>query len=103
MAWTKKKSEERIKTHLDGMGEIEIKSLEREVNDLSAILSETKCREIASAHVYVDISNFPILASSDPEKAPIAYKKLIRAIHVYQIAVSRLVENTAVRYNSLVK
>lgn len=83
MGWTKSKSEKRIKDHLDGMGEIEIKPLEREVNDLSAVLSETKCREIPSSHMYADISNFSDLASGDPSKAPRQYRKLIRATHVY--------------------
>ncbi|MDB5071409.1 MAG: hypothetical protein JWM87_2520 [Candidatus Eremiobacteraeota bacterium] len=94
MGWTKPKSEKRIKDHLDGMGEIEIKPLEREVNDLSDVLSETKCREIPSLHMYGDISNFSDLASGDPSTAPRQYRKLIRATHVYQRVVSGLVEET---------
>jgi class 3 adenylate cyclase len=92
MGWTKSKSEKRIADHLAAMGEIEIKTLEREVNDLSSVLSETKCREIASAHVYSDISNFSDLASGDPNRAPLQYRKLIRATHVYQRMITQIVE-----------
>jgi class 3 adenylate cyclase len=92
MGWTKAKSEKRIADHLESMGEIEIKPLEREVNDLGDVLSETKCREIDSAHMYGDISNFSDLASGDPTKAPLQYRKLIRGTYVYQRVVGRLVE-----------
>lgn len=94
MGWSKAKSDKRIADHLASMGEIEIKPLEREVNDLGSVLSESKCREIASSHVYVDISNFSDLASGDPSKAPLQYRKLIRATHVYQRVVTKLVEDT---------
>ena len=92
MAWTKSKSEKRIADHLASMADIEIKPLEREVQDLSAVLSESKCREIDSAHVYADISNFADLASGDPEKAPAQYRKIIRMMHVYQRMITKLVE-----------
>jgi len=94
VSWTMSKSEKRINEHLERMGAIEILPLEREVNDLGAILSETRCREIPSAHVYVDISNFADLASGDPTKAPQKYRKIIRGIHVYQRMVTKLVEDT---------
>lgn len=93
MGWTKAKSEKRIGEHLAGMAEIEIKPLEREVSDLGAILSESKCREIASTHVYADVSNFADLASRDPEHAPQLFRKIIRATHVYQRTVTDLVED----------
>jgi len=92
MAWTKKKSEDRIAAHLESMAEIEIKPLEREVDDLAAILSESNCRELESAHVYADVSNFSDLASGDPNKAPAQYRKIIRATHVYQRVMTQLVE-----------
>jgi hypothetical protein len=90
MSWDYDRSLERVRHHLDNMGEIEIEKLEREA-DLEKLLSETCCREIYGAHVYVGVSNFAKLAS-DGAYAQDDYKRLIRGIHLYQREVSRIVE-----------
>jgi class 3 adenylate cyclase len=90
MGWDYDESLERIRYHLDDMGEIEVKKLRREA-DLENLLSETKCREIYGAHVYVGVSNFSKLAS-DGAYSEDDYKRLIRGIHIYQREVSRIVE-----------
>ena len=41
MGWDYDRSIERIRTHLDGMGEIEVRKLVREAN-LNELLSETR-------------------------------------------------------------
>jgi class 3 adenylate cyclase len=90
VGWNYDESVERVRRHLDGMGEIEVQKLKREA-DLGKLLSETRCREIYGAHVYVGVSNFPKLAS-DEVYSKDAYRRLIRSIHVYQREVSRIVE-----------
>ncbi len=62
MSWDYDESLERIRHHLDDMGEIEVQKLTREA-DLGNLLSETKCREVYGAHVYVGVTNFAKLAS----------------------------------------
>src|SRR6266852_803527 len=90
MSWDKKRSLDRIHEHLDGMGEIEVKKLTREA-DLEQLLSETTCREIYGAHVYIQVSNFARLAS-DGLYAQDDYKRLIQGVHIYQREVTRIVE-----------
>lgn len=90
MSWDHEKSVNRIQHHLDNMGEIEVKKLKR-VADLEKLLSETECRELYGAHVYVEVSNFAGLAS-DEIYSKEAYKRLVRGIHIYQREVSRIVE-----------
>ncbi len=90
MSWNYDQSLERIHQHLDNMGEIEIAKLKREV-DLGNLLSETKCRKIYGSHIYVQISNFPELASNGAYFRD-DYKRLIRGVHLYQREVSRIVE-----------
>jgi class 3 adenylate cyclase len=90
MSWDYERSLERVRHHLDNMGGIEIEKLEREA-DLEKLLSETCCREIYGAHVYVEVSNFARLAS-DGTYAEDDYKRLIRGIHIYQREISRIVE-----------
>lgn len=90
MSWNYDESLERIRYHLDNMGEIEVHKLAREA-DLGNLLSETECREIYGAHVYVGVSNFAKLAS-DGAYSEDDYKRLIRGIHLYQREVSRIVE-----------
>ncbi|HYU75725.1 MAG TPA: hypothetical protein VEL31_23890, partial [Ktedonobacteraceae bacterium] len=87
MSWDKKRSLDRIQKHLDGMGEIEVKKLTREA-DLEQLLSETICREIYGAHVYIQVPNFACLAS-DGLYAQDDYKRLIQGVHIYQRAVTR--------------
>jgi class 3 adenylate cyclase len=89
MGWSYEKSKERIKKHLDGMGEIEIEKLVREA-DLQSLLTETRCREVYGAHVYAAVSNFPSLAAEISTGDE--YRRLIQAIHIYQREVSRIVE-----------
>jgi class 3 adenylate cyclase len=91
MSWDKKRSLDRIQKHLDSMGEIEVKKLTREA-DLEQLLSETTCREIYGAHVYIQVSNFARLAS-DGLYAQDNYKRLIQGVHIYQREVTRIVEN----------
>lgn len=90
MGWKYEKSLERIGKHLDNMGEIEIEKLVREA-DLNSLLSETRCREIHGAHVYVYVTNFSRIATeSIPDETE--YKRFIQAVHVYQREVSHIVE-----------
>jgi len=91
MSWNYEKSVDRIQHHLDSMGDIEVKKLKREA-DLEKLLSETDCREIYEAHVYVEVSNFAGLAS-DETYSKEDYKRLVRSIHIYQREVSRIVES----------
>lgn len=91
MSWNYDRSRERIQTHLDGMGEIDVQKLKREA-DLEALLSETQCREIFGAHVYVQVANFAKLASKSTGDQDV--KRLIQAVHVYQREVSRIVESS---------
>src|SRR5437588_7513236 len=90
MSWDKKRSHDRIQKHLDGMEEIEVAKLTREA-DLEQLLSETTCRNIYGAHVYVQVSNFARLASDDLD-ADDDYKLLIKGVHIYERAVTRIVE-----------
>lgn len=90
MSWNYDDSKERIGNHLDNMGEIEVEKLIREA-DLNSLLSETKCREIHGAHVYVHITNFSRIAS-DSVADETEYKRFIQAVHVYQREVSHIVE-----------
>jgi class 3 adenylate cyclase len=94
MAWDYDKSLERIEAHLDGMGKIEVKQLVREAN-LDALLTETVCRDIYGAHVYVEILGVAALASADDFGTSTDYKRLIQAVHVYQREVSRIVEGSS--------
>jgi len=90
MSWDIERSRERIKKHLDGLGEIEIEKLIREA-DLDSLLTETCCREIFGSHLYVSVSNFPRLASETSSDTD--YRRLIQAVHIYQRELSRLVED----------
>jgi class 3 adenylate cyclase len=92
MSWDHDRSVERIQTHLEGMGDIVVSKLKREA-DLEELLSETQCREIFGAHVYVQVANFARLASAatDDEEE---IKRLIQAVHIYQREVSRIVESS---------
>lgn len=90
MAWKYSRSKERIEKYLKELGQIEIEKLAREA-DLESLLTETKCREVFGAHVYVTVSNFARLASehADTER----YRRLIQAVHVYEREVNRIVED----------
>ncbi len=90
MSWDYQRSYDRIRNHLDNMGEIEVAKLTREA-DLEQLLSETTCRNIYGAHVYVQVSNFARLASDDLD-AEDDYKRLIQGVHIYERAVTRIVE-----------
>lgn len=90
MSWNYDRSLDRIRHHLCNMGEIEVQKLKREA-DLESLLSETVCREIYGAHVYLGISNFAALASDDTYSKD-DYKRLVRSLHIYQREVSRIVE-----------
>jgi class 3 adenylate cyclase len=90
MSWNYETSLERVKRHLESMGEIEIEDLVREA-DLHSLLSETCCRTIFGAHVYIDVPNFSVLATDiDGEE----YRRVLQAVHLYQREVSRIVERS---------
>jgi class 3 adenylate cyclase len=90
MSWSYEKSIKRIQEHLDAMGEISVEKLVREA-DLSNLLTETTCREIFGAHVYVGVTNFNRLAS-DRQMVKDDYARLVRAVHIFQREVARIVE-----------
>jgi class 3 adenylate cyclase len=90
MGWEYDRSRERIRRHLDAMGEIEVAKLGR-LADLESLLTETTCREIYGAHVYAKVTNFAQLASCASDEDD-TYKRLIQALHLYQREVSRIVE-----------
>jgi class 3 adenylate cyclase len=89
MSWNYNTSLSRVQAHLDSMGEIEVEKLVRDA-DLQNLLSETRCREIYGAHVYLDIPNFSDLATMTAEGED--YKRVIQAIHLYEREVARIVE-----------
>lgn len=91
MNWNYDKSMERIQNHLDNMGEIEIEKLTKAA-DLNNLLTETCCREIHGSHVYFTVTNFSRLASEDASDED-EYKRLIRALHIYEREVSHIVED----------
>jgi class 3 adenylate cyclase len=90
MSWNYQRSMDRIRKHLEDMGEIEVEKLRKEA-DLEQLLSETICRDIYGAHVYVQVSNFARLASDGPY-AEDDYKCLIQGVHIYERAVTRIVK-----------
>ena len=91
MSWSYEKSIKRIEEHLDQMGEIGVEKLVREA-DLTSLLSETSCREIFGAHIYVGVANFNRLAS-DRRMVKDDYARLVRAVHIYQREVARIIED----------
>src|SRR6266566_8861336 len=90
MSWNYQRSMDRICTHLEDMGDIQVEKLRKEA-DLEQLLSETTCRDIYGAHVYVQVSNFARLASDGPY-AEDDYKRLIQGVHIYERAMTRIVE-----------
>lgn len=90
MSWKYEDSLKRIGEHLDNMGEIEIEKLVREA-DLNNLLSETRCREIHGAHLYLYITNFARIATESIADE-IEYKRFIQAVHIYQREVSYILE-----------
>ena len=56
MSWDYERSEKRIREHMDNLGEITVEKLTRKV-DLHTLLSETNCREIYGAHIYLQVVN----------------------------------------------
>jgi class 3 adenylate cyclase len=89
MSWNYETSLKRIKERLETAGQIEIEKLVRDA-DLRNLLSETVCREIFGAHVYVDLPNFAKLASEIEGEE---YRRVIQAVHLYQREVTRIVED----------
>jgi class 3 adenylate cyclase len=90
MGWSYDRSLKRIGAHLEGMGQISVEKLKRAA-DLWSLLSETNCREIFGAHAYVDVSNFPSLASAGSATND-DLKRLVQSVHLYQREVARIVE-----------
>jgi class 3 adenylate cyclase len=91
MSWDYQRSKDRIQKHLGGMGEITVEKLVREA-DVHELLSETCCRKIYGAHVYMPVTNLAHLAS-EGLYAQDDYKRLIRAVHIYQREVARIIED----------
>lgn len=89
MSWNYDTSFNRVQDHLNGMGEIEVEKLVRDA-DLHSLLSETCCRDIYGAHVYVDVPNFASLATLAAEGEE--YRRVIQALHIYEREVARIVE-----------
>jgi class 3 adenylate cyclase len=89
MSWSYNTSLNRVETHLQGMGEIEVEKLLRDA-DLHNLLSETCCRDIYGAHVYLDIPNFADLATMTAEGED--YRRVIQGLHIYEREVARIVE-----------
>jgi class 3 adenylate cyclase len=89
MSWNYDTSFNRVKAHLESLGEIEVEKLVRDA-DLQSLLSETCCRDIFGAHVYVDVPNFADLATLSAEGEE--YRRVIQALHVYEREVARIVE-----------
>lgn len=86
MAWDYDRSFDRVQSHLDGMGQIEIKPYTRDM-DLET-LSETRCRDIYGAHVYAEIRNLSALVSKRTTKAE--RQELVQATHLFQREVARI-------------
>ena len=93
MSWNYNTSLSRVQAHLYSMGEIEVEKLVRD-SDLQSLLSETCCREIYGAHVYVDIPNFSDLATMTAEGED--YRRVIQAVHLYEREVARIVEDESI-------
>lgn len=90
MTWLKSQVQERVSAHIKRLGPIAVQKLTREAN-LQTTVSETDCREIRGAHVYVDVPNFAEL-SADLTLKKEAYRRLIRSIHLYERELVRIVE-----------
>jgi class 3 adenylate cyclase len=71
------------------MGEIEIEDLAREA-DLEALLTETRCRRIAGAHAYAEISNFPSIVSTASGDTLL---EAVRALNIWQRRAIAIVED----------
>lgn len=97
MSWNEIRSRERVQKHIESIGEIDLRPLAREVSDLEQLLSETTCRDIFGAHVYIDVSNFDDL-SSDSKMARDAYQRLIQATHIYQRELTYIAEKVFTGY-----
>jgi class 3 adenylate cyclase len=90
MSWNYDRSKARVKDHADSIGKITVEKLKKEA-DLDSLLSETNCRQIYGAHLYFTIGNFPALASAATDNKD-ETRRLVRAVHIYQREVTRIVE-----------
>ena len=86
MSWNYNTSHNRVEKHLDDMGEIEVEKLVRDA-DLNSLLSETTCRDIFGAHVYVDVPNFSDLAQR--QVAPASNGSVRKLSHRTEVAADR--------------
>jgi hypothetical protein len=89
MSWDETRSRERIAAHLESMGQISIEDLGRQA-DLEALLTETRCRRIAGAHAYSEISNFPSIVSTASGEA---LQEAVRALHIWQRRTVAIIES----------
>ena len=88
MGWNYDESLRRVREHLAGMGEIDVKPYTREMKLDN--LSETVCRDIFGAHIYAEIRNLSTLVSDRVTKTE--RQELIQATHLYQREVGRIAD-----------
>lgn len=88
MTWNYQTSHDRVRAHLDGMGEIEVEPLVREM-DL-ANLSQTRCRQIFGAHVYAEAKSLPEDVNADSTKGD--QQDVVQAVHIWQREVARIAD-----------
>lgn len=86
MSWSEKRSRERIAGYVNDAEGTEVKPMVREM-DLEN-LSETRCREIEGAHVYMEL--FGISRLVNEIQSPNERKRLIQAVHIFQREVGRI-------------
>jgi len=84
MAWDYSKATKRVRDYLDNLGEIEVETLDREM-DLDN-LTPTRCRKIYGAHIYAEIRNLATAVNDES----VDRKTLIQAVHVFQREVARI-------------
>jgi class 3 adenylate cyclase len=91
MSWNFDVSNARVAQHLQNLGRIDVQRLVR-MADLDSLLTETVCREIFGAHVYVDVPNFATLATNCTGNADEA-RRLVQGLHIFQRETTRIVED----------
>ena len=94
MPWDYNESRKRVCAHIEELETIVVEPLKKEA-DLNELLTERNCRQIYGAHLYAHPSEFSALADLPLESdAEIEfYRRIVRAVHIYQREVSYIVEN----------
>lgn len=86
MSWSEKRSRERIAGYVQDAESTEVKPMVREM--ALENLSETVCREIEGAHVYIELAGVPSLANTIG--SPTERKRLMQAVHIFQRELDRI-------------